>query len=162
MHAEATPPKVSDMSKLNDSDAPDRFDSLKRRINNMADRKLRLLIAEKEYLIALDARQIVSGLLPCEAEISTMPEFEQRLGEDSWDLVLIDVAGDLDNNRHHANMILAAGAGLVFLTGHRDLAHGVPGLGEWPVVTKPFTSATLLDAVSRGLSLVGKVGCNAF
>jgi hypothetical protein len=85
-----------------------------------------------------------------------MSELEQRLGEGPWDLVLIDVAGDPRDNRRHADMILAAGAGLVFLTGHRDLAPGVPGLDEWPVVIKPFTSATLLDAVSRGLSLAGR------
>jgi FixJ family two-component response regulator len=86
-----------------------------------------------------------------------MPEFEHKLGQGPWDLVLIDAASDSGGDRHHASMILATGAGVVFLTGHRDLALGVPGLGEWPVVTKPFTSATLLDAVSRGLSLVGRV-----
>jgi hypothetical protein len=133
------------------------FIPFKRRINNMAERKLRLLIAEKEYLIAIDARQIISSLLPCDVAIATIPEFEQKLAQGPWDLVLIDVAGDSHDNRRRANMILTSGAGLVFLTGHRHLAPGVPGLGEWPVVTKPFTSATLLDAVSRGLSLVGKV-----
>jgi hypothetical protein len=144
------------MSNLNDSNAPDRFHPFKRRINNMDKRKLRLLIAEKEYLIAIDARQIISGLLPCDVTIASMHEFEQKLGEGPWDLVLIDVAGHSGDNHHHVNRILAAGAGLVFLTGHRDLATGVPALGEWPVVTKPFTSATLLDGISRGLSLVGR------
>lgn len=123
----------------------------------MAQRKLRLLIAEKEYLIAIDARQIVSGLLPCDVTIATMLEFEQKLEEGPWDLALIDVANDPQSNHHHAAMILAGGAGLVFLTGHSDLACGVPDLDEWPVVMKPFTDATLLDGVFRALALAGKV-----
>jgi len=122
----------------------------------MLDRKLRLLIAEKEYLIAIDARQIVSNLLPCDVTIATMLELEQMLGEGAWDLVLIDVVSDPESNRKNADKVLTAGAGLVFLTGHSDLARGVPGLSEWPVVIKPFTDVTLLDAVSRALSLAGK------
>ena len=55
------------------------------------------------------------------------------------------------------NVLLATGAGLVFLTGHKDLSSGVPGLGEWPVVIKPFTSVELMDGVYRALSVVGKV-----
>lgn len=119
----------------------------------MAERKLRLLIAEKEYLIAIDARQIVAAILPCDVTIATMTQFEQTLDEGPWDIALIDVAYEPEVNRHNANRILAAGAGLVFLTGHNDLAEGVPGLSEWPVVTKPFTDATLLAGVSRALSL---------
>lgn len=123
----------------------------------MAQRKLRLLIAEKEYLISLDARQIVSSLVPCDVTIATMPELEQRLAEGPWDLAMIDISDEPEGNRRNANMALAAGAGLVFLTGHSDLVHGIPGLDEWPVVIKPFTDATLLTAVSRALSLVGKL-----
>ena len=122
----------------------------------MTDRKLRLLIAEKEYLIAIDVRQILSELLPCDVTIATMPELDEKLAEGAWDLVLVDVASDPERNRRGANMILATGAALVFLTGHGDLSRGIPGLAEWPVVIKPFESAVLLDAVFRALSLVGK------
>jgi hypothetical protein len=149
--------KISGMSNLNDKDHPDRFDRRERRINTMLDRKLRLLIAEKEYLIAIDAGEIISGLLPCEVTICTLSELEQHLEGDQWDLALIDVASDPETNTHRANMILSRGAGLVFLTGHSDLARGVPGLEEWPVATKPFSNAAFLAAVVRALSLVGKI-----
>lgn len=123
----------------------------------MLDRRLRILIAEKEYLIAIDAKEIVSSLLPCDVTVTTLHELQRQISESTWDLALIDIAGDPQTNRRNANMVLATGAGLVFLTGHTDLAPGVPGLDEWPVVIKPFTSASVLDAVFRSLSVVGKV-----
>ncbi len=156
MRFEANIRKLSDMSKLNDSGIPDRLYPLKRRIIIMPDRKLRLLIAEKEYLIAIDVRQTLSDLLPCDVTIATMLEMDERLAEGGWDLVLVDVASDAEQNRRGANMILANGAGLVFLTGHTDLACGIADFAEWPVVIKPFENAALLGAVFRALSLVGK------
>jgi hypothetical protein len=123
----------------------------------MLDRRLRLLIAEKEYLIAIDVRQIISALLPCDVTIATMSELDGKLAEGPWDLALVDVVDDPEGNRRNAGVILATGAGMIFLTGHADLAHGIPGLTEWPVVIKPFTDVMLLDAVVRALSLTGKL-----
>lgn len=123
----------------------------------MTDRRLRLLIAEKEYLIAIDAKEILGAMLACDVMACGMHELEQHLRDNTWDGILIDVAPDPDASRRNAGMALATGAGLVFLTGYTDLAKGVPGFEEWPVVIKPFTDAALFDALLRALALVGKV-----
>lgn len=123
----------------------------------MPDAKLRLLIAEKEYLIAIDAKAIVSARLACEVAVCTLLELEQYLSVDIWDLAMIDVSADDLVNRRNADLALATGAAVVFLSGYADLARGVPGFTGWPVVAKPFSDEALLDAVERALRRIGKL-----
>lgn len=122
----------------------------------MIERTLRLLIAEKEYLIAIDAQQILVSHLGCEVTVVTMAEFSGTLARQDWDVALVDVSEDEESNHLLAREVLGAGAGLVFLTGHSDLAKGVPDFAEWPVVIKPFTDRILVDAVKRALETAGR------
>jgi DNA-binding LytR/AlgR family response regulator len=117
---------------------------------------LRFLIAQKEYLIALDAMDILSGHVPAEIEIVNLAEFEGRLRQGNWDLVLLDTSETQPEDARNASMVLASGAALVFLTGYQEFSHGVPGFEEWPVAAKPFSHATLTSAASRALALAGK------
>ena len=117
---------------------------------------MKFLIAQKEYLIALDATEILTGLIPADIDTCSMVELSAKLRETHWDLVLLDTTEAPDEDRRNASMVLASGAGLVFLTGYSEFAGGVPAFEEWPVVTKPFMDSQLLDAVLRSLHLVGK------
>jgi hypothetical protein len=117
---------------------------------------LRILVVQKEYLIALDVKEALTGLLPGEIQTASLADLGTELRARSWDLVLLDTGDTSDTDRRNASAVLASGAALVFLTGHIDFADGVPGFQEWPVLVKPFIEGQLLDAVLRGLALVGK------
>lgn len=117
---------------------------------------MRILVVQKEYLIALDVKDALAGLLPGDIETASLVDLGARLRAQSWDLVLLDTGETPDADRRNASSVLASGAALVFVTGHVDFAEGVPGFQEWPVLVKPFLEGQLLDAVLRGLALAGK------
>jgi hypothetical protein len=127
-----------------------------RAIGTGSESDLRILVVQKEYLIALDVKEALAGLLPGEIETASLVDLGTHLRTQSWDLVLLDTGDTPDADRRNASAVLASGSALVFLTGHVDFAEGVPGFQEWPVLVKPFIEGQLLDAVLRGLALAGK------
>ena len=123
----------------------------------MDDRKLRILVIENEYLIAMEAARIIRDSLGFDVVVGTMDDLAYSPGSPRYDVVVLDTAGDgLGNPGGHSNSILARGAGLVFLNAYSDMADGVPGFEDWPVVSKPFDDETLLDAVGIALSRTGR------
>lgn len=117
---------------------------------------MRILVVQKEYLIALDVKEALAGLLPGEIETASLVDLGMQIRARSWDLVLLDTGDTPEADRRNASAVLASGSALVFLTGHADFADGVPGFQEWPVLVKPFIEGQLLDAILRGLALAGK------
>jgi DNA-binding response OmpR family regulator len=126
------------------------------RIDIMSENTLRLLIAEREYLIAIDASDILGTEWPGAVTVCSPADLADRLADSAWDVVLIDVGSDDEALRRDAERVLAAGVGIVFLTGHMDQAKGVAGFERWPVVIKPFTETLLITAVRQALATAGK------
>lgn len=121
----------------------------------MDDKKLRFLVVEKEYLIAIDAGELLAQHFFCEVEIATASDLAAMMERGSWDVVLMDTDGsNADGNT--AGLFLSRGAALVFLSAYRHLEKGVPGHETWPVAMKPFTPELLQHAVSVALRRAGK------
>jgi DNA-binding response OmpR family regulator len=121
----------------------------------MDDKKFRFLVMEKEYLIAIDAGELLGQQFFCDVEIATSSDLAAMMERGPWDVVLMDTDGsNADGNT--AGVFLSRGAALVFLSAYRHLEKGVPGHETWPVAMKPFTPESLQYAVSSALRKVGK------
>lgn len=118
--------------------------------------KRRFLIAENEYLIALDAGNVLSEVFHGEISTCTKSEYPSVLSDAAWDAVILDAAGS-DADVANARLALAGGAAVIFLSAHKHLTQGVPGVQDWPVVMKPFSSESLSEAVAIALERAGKL-----
>lgn len=121
----------------------------------MDERKFRFLVVENEYLIGIDAGQLLKEAFDCEVALATVAELAQVVGSSFWDVVVLDAAGT-DADAAHAELALSRASALVFLSAYNHLARGVPGLDQWPVVMKPFSLETLVEAVRTALGRVRK------
>lgn len=135
-----------DMSNLNDTCRRSRIFTAQLGMDAMDGRKLRFLVVENEYLIAIDAGQLLAEAFDCEVEVATSGELADFLSDGRWDVVFLDTAGN-GADAARADLVLARASAVVFLTGYNDLAPGVAGYPGWPVVMKPFSLETLRDAV---------------
>lgn len=112
-----------------------------------------ILIAEREFLIALDAEFLIKSAMNCQV---TLLRPEQL---DEWDaaalagvdLCLLDAPLDAARIVEHTTRLAAQGVPLLFTTVsevHRD---GVEGFEGIPVAMKPFEGETLLALVRAWL-----------
>ena len=112
-----------------------------------------IVIAEREFLIALEAEYLIKSALSCR---TTLLRPEQL---DRWepaaladiDLCLLDVP--LDAGRVHARIeqLIGEGVPLLFTTVSDVHRHGVEGFEAIPVVMKPHDAATLVSLVTARL-----------
>lgn len=116
----------------------------------------RFLVVENEYLIAIDAGSLLSQAFESEISTSTKSEFPDVVAGGKWDVIILDTAGS-DADAGNANLALAHGAAIIFLTAYRHLSRGLPGFQDWPVVMKPFSLETLSEAVIAALTQAGRL-----
>ncbi|ANH06342.1 hypothetical protein shn_21405 [Shinella sp. HZN7] len=112
-----------------------------------------ILIAEREFLIALDAEYLIKAALPCR---TTLVRPEQLAQWDTAaladiDLCLLDVPLDATQITPQIERLVEKGVPLLFTTVgdiHRD---GVEGFEVIPVVMKPHDAETLVARVKARL-----------
>ncbi|MBM0103189.1 response regulator [Steroidobacter sp. S1-65] len=111
----------------------------------------RVLLLEDEFLIALDAEQILHELGAREVETtSTLSEAEERAQVGRYDVALLDVNVNGQMSFGLADFLRSRGVPVVFATGYelRDRALGIdPAL----CVSKPYTSERLGQALHAAL-----------
>jgi hypothetical protein len=129
---------------------------LKRGFHIMCSDRLRFLVIDSEYLIALETTRMLAERFDCNTVIGGLDDEIAELAAERFDVVLLDTRGVADADGRRANKVLATGASLVFTSAYLDLANGVAGFEDWPVVMKPFTSQDLADVVSLSLMRAGK------
>ena len=112
-----------------------------------------ILIAEPEFLIALDAEYLIKAAFDCRI---TLQRPEQV---DHWDstaladvdLCLIDVPGETAETLARIRRLVDKGVPLLLTTISEIQRGGVTGFEIVPVVTKPFEAETLTALVKARL-----------
>lgn len=115
---------------------------------------LRVLVAENQYLIAMEVERLLVEALPCEVTITPLAQLRETLAARKFDVVIVEVVLAEALNVDRTLAITAAGARPVFLSSYDHLAiKGTVEAGH-PVVSKPPQSdelaAAVLNAAHRG------------
>ena len=114
---------------------------------------LSVLVLEDEFLIALDAEQILRGLGAAAVEIASTFERAQELAaEGRFDLAVLDVNINGQLSFPIAKVFEQRGVPVVFASGYELRARPPVGFEGGIYVTKPYTTERLREAVSSALS----------
>lgn len=113
---------------------------------------LRVLIADNQYLIAMEVERMLSETIACTAAIAPLARMEEQLATGEFDVVVLDVAGNEALNVSRANAILAAGAEPVFLSSYGDHEQNQSIVSLHAVVAKPPLPEPLAAAVMAAAS----------
>lgn len=108
----------------------------------------RILVADGEYIIAMEAARILGDLLPYPVTIVNPARGAGAIVWEGLALALIDTGFRLDADA----LALAAearrrGVALAFTTASAGYLRGVPGFVDAPVLGKPFDPASFAAAI---------------
>lgn len=112
----------------------------------------RVLLLEDEFLIALDAEQILQELGAREVETaSTLSEAEERASVGRYDVALLDVNVNGQMSFALAESLRSRGVPVVFATGYELKDRALPDVDPALCVSKPYTSERLRQALHAAL-----------
>jgi CheY-like chemotaxis protein len=112
-----------------------------------------VLLLEDEFLVALDAEQILKDLGAQTVEVvSTLLEAEERVRVGHYDLALLDVNINGQMSFGLAEKLCNRGVPVVFATGYELKDRAIPGLDLIHSVSKPYTSDRLSQVLSLALA----------
>lgn len=113
----------------------------------------RVLLLEDEFLIALDAEQILQELGAEQVETaSTLSEAEEHARGGHFDIALLDVNINGEMSFDLAESLRARGVPVVFATGYELKDRAIPNLDTAFCVSKPYTSERLRQALCAALA----------
>ena len=107
----------------------------------------RVLIAENQYLIAMEVERILQESLTCHVKITPLSRLAQELSAGDFEIVIIDAAAAEPLNVERAKLIQSAGAVPVFLSSYDYYPVADTVVSSYPMVSKPPQSAELAAAV---------------
>ena len=111
-----------------------------------------VLLLEDEFLIALDAEQILQELGARRVETAaTLSEAEQHARDGDFDIALLDVNVNGQMSFALAESLRARGVPVVFATGYELKDRAIPNLETAFCVSKPYTSERLRQALCAAL-----------
>jgi CheY-like chemotaxis protein len=116
---------------------------------------LSVLLVEDEYLVALDAAEVLKELGVETVEvIATFERAEKRAADGPFDLAVLDVNLNGRYSFPIAETIAKRGIPIVFASGYAlgEGDHLASGLGDTVCVTKPYTRQRLKEALSAALA----------
>ncbi len=113
----------------------------------MTNPSLRVLVAENQYLIAMEVEQILVDALECTVTIVPLARLEQQLGDGHFDVVLFDSAPMPAVNLDRARRVKESGAAVVILSSYDDVSSESSAIQAFPVVAKPIFAEDLIRAV---------------
>lgn len=114
---------------------------------------LSVLLLEDEYLIALDAQQILEALGVEKVEIvATLDGAEKQAEAGQFDLAVLDVNINGQFSFPIARTFGRRGIPVVFASGYELRDRTLPDFENAVCVTKPYTSASLKQALSAALA----------
>jgi CheY-like chemotaxis protein len=114
---------------------------------------LSVLLLEDEYLIALDAAEILKTLGAREVEIvASFEQAERRAAEGQFDLAVLDVNINGRFSFPIAGTIGKRGIPFVFATGYELGNRPESGLDGVVCVTKPYTRDRLKNALTAAMA----------
>lgn len=106
---------------------------------------LNILLVEDEFLIALDAEEMLRDLGAATVTVvSTFEDAEKAIGESQFDLALLDVNLNGRKSFPLADLLAKMNTPVVFGTGYNLMARQMEGFKAGGVcVTKPYSSMSL-------------------
>lgn len=107
------------------------------------------LIADTEYIIAMEAERILRDLFACTVAIVN-PRCVSACANLAWTTytaVLLDTGFRFDEVRFLAELLQRQGIPVIFTTANADYAHGVPGFPTTPVLNKPYAAADVAAVI---------------
>jgi DNA-binding response OmpR family regulator len=114
---------------------------------------LSVLLVDDEYLIALDAEQILKEFGVKRVEIAaTLAKAEKQATLGEFDIAVLDVNLNGQVSFPIAQTFAQRGIPVVFASGYELQDRTVPGYDNPVCVTKPYTSDRLKDALSTALA----------
>ena len=99
---------------------------------------LRILVVEDEYLIALDAEQLLLQAGAANVTICTREQFAEQLQAQSFDALLVDTGPDRSHIEDDIARAENHGARISFTTSDNELVAGVSGHEGIQFITKPY------------------------
>lgn len=115
----------------------------------MTSSPLRVLVAENQYLIAMEVERILLEALPCNVTIAPLAKLADTVAGAAFDVVIIDAVLPDPVNQERAALIMKSGAQPVFLSSYDYFAGVGTVVSDHPVVTKPPQAEELAAAVLR-------------
>lgn len=109
----------------------------------------RVLVAEKQLLIAMEVEAILADALGCLVKVCPRYDLEAELARASYDVVVLDAAPSINRNIEYATFIEEHGAMPVFLSSYDDISATLPHLSRSIVIAKPFDDKIIIDAVRQ-------------
>jgi DNA-binding response OmpR family regulator len=114
---------------------------------------LSLLLVEDEFLIAIDAQDMLEEMGAASVDIAgTFEEAERLIGEKRFDLAVLDVNLNGRMSFPLAEKLLAAGTPVLFGTGYSLMSRPMPGFERGVCVSKPYTAQTLKQGLLSALA----------
>lgn len=122
--------------------------------------KPHFLVADPEYIIAMEAERILHELVDCDVTIvDPLRAAEgQTLGWGGYALVVLDTDFCSGQIRVLAELLQRQGTPVVFTTAHQSMIHGVPGFPTTPVIGKPYGPEQFAAAVMPLLAAASRAG----
>jgi len=112
----------------------------------------KVLLVEDEFLIALDAEEMLRDFGAASVTVaSTLEDAQKIIADGQFDLAVLDVNLNGRKSFPLADMLLAKGTPVVFGTGYNLLARQMDGYEVGVCVTKPYTAASLRKGVMVAL-----------
>jgi DNA-binding response OmpR family regulator len=116
--------------------------------------KLRVLVVEAEFLVALDLQRLLEQAHAATtvfarsiAEAAGLPDLATR-----FDLAIIAAAPDMEPAKTLARRLQGDGVAVVVPSTDGGLSPTIPGLDDIPLLHKPFAEAKLRAACSAALA----------
>lgn len=122
-------------------------------LSNDEENRIRLLAVDEEYLIAIDIQNILQEFNMFEVDVETLTTVRNTpVAPDKYDVVIIDPGPKSEARLEIAAAIESSGATLVWSSTELSAPGGTTDCETMPVVSKPFSSRDLLEAIERALS----------
>jgi DNA-binding response OmpR family regulator len=113
---------------------------------------LSILLVEDEYLIALDAAEMLSEMGAGNVRVAgTFAEAEKCIADGGFDVAILDVNLNGQLSAPLALTLLRQGTPFVFTTGYSLRHRPLPGLEDAICVSKPYTGERLREGLETAL-----------
>ncbi|MBP1851433.1 hypothetical protein [Rhizobium halophytocola] len=119
----------------------------------MTPTSLKILVFVSEYFIALDIQRALAEMPESHVDIVQRHDIADALAAQPFDLAVIGLSKDLQENAKNAAAVERSGGALVFTSGFSPDSLPLAGSAPWPIVEIPFVDEALHHAASQALKL---------
>lgn len=110
---------------------------------------LHVLIAENQYLIAMEVERILKETVPCDVTITPLSGLGRALDLTHFDIVIVEATAATAPNIERAAAIRKSGAIPVFLSSYDQIHNAESGMPAHLVVHKPLIQDELSGAIGQ-------------